>query len=1833
MSILTKPYEISVWEDVWNGEKFVEKRLGVIGSSTMNAQCRVFSPKLTQKTDGTKELSFQLYKRYIDNITGEEINNPFYDQLVNERKVKLQYDGIWYDFIIKNIQENSSTYQYTYKLENALVQELSKNGFSAEFDDSGTARELAERVLAETDWKVSESSEAFVERIEEALIYLRTEKALKAHQVIDQDVNDLKKGVEVSPNEVIIPEGKIILAFYSSCVDKPYRFQFIYVDDLSKLTKDDNRLITNENCQYIIDNPKYGEATEPNRFYLPDGLNTTTVENEIVSGKYRAKRYGFTQESVFVPVLNRYVNVYKKDGKEYYGYLNTNYVSSTLTQNYISNTQFKNTSGWTGTRFISGTPAKVESVTGRFSDSGFVNVIDEVANMSKYTYSAYMKLIIGGANSLVLNSGPRDNRLSIGRIEDGEEWALIYEAYDKTGKPISLNFDLGEYIYIPQRDKEYNFYEKVTTNPKIYFDKVVNPSQDNNVQVLFKAVHGVNNLTEKWFKENSEIRLAITAEEGEYYIKSISLFKVVRDSEGNIILPENQAQNISNQVIDTNYYFFAKENINGITNKDELIAPIVLKQMDYEQFTPKMVEGAQKIRTIQGKESNYFNLLQSIAEKFEAWLDFEINHDEYGAVLEKKIIFRNYLGKTNDVGFKYSVNLKDIQRTFESKQIVTKLIVKNNSNEFANNGFCSIAKASANPTGENYIYDFQYFFNRGMLKAKDYLNTLYVYDGASGDDILEGEEYNLKGYFPRIKAINQQIDARNEIILNLSKDITSLSAKFQIAQAGYKAAQGGLEQCNYKFQATVPTDKSIPEYLAKDADFTQRTDVQKILQEYATYQLESDKYNKECEALGAQLSDVQEKYDRLTEKVSNLSNQKIALNKLFFSTYSCYIQEGTWIEESYVDDNKYYADALSVMYHSCYPKASYTVNVLNISKLPGYEDFSYELGDKTYIEDSDFFGSDQRVEIVVTEISENLDDPSQDKIKVQTFKNQFQDLFQKITASVQSAQLKEGSYDKAVALAEAGQERKNEFVTDALAGAGARLQLAGQQSVTYGDDGLTITDIDSPSNSIRMIGGAILLSKQDKNGQTKWTTGLTSDGIAADLITAGILNVGEISIMNHNDPVFRWDSFGISAFDAEWADVQGTPVISSIKNDRFVRFDKFGIYGIDGGRNGINWYPTGKDYHGNPMEEINEVATFSLTWDGLHVKNGNARVHIGLRKDNENVESLISIFKGSESTFLVGKDGNVTISGKVTAKEGYIAGWAIDESYGIHADHQVAIVNPSTAAEGLKRFSPISSTEQPMVFYAHTRNPETTNPDEIKEYPNFCVLADGAMYASYGQIGNWKLSTNGLSYGDGIGSNNSFMLTPSGTYYLAVIGGSDTKLTWAITIDSNFGITTNGQLYATAAKISGDITANSGTVGDFSIGSIRLKGGNNFYQSLYYGLADADSDGLYEINSDSFILCPSGIYVYSSPISGGPKRGYWKIAAGNNFGVTRNGALYASAGKIGGLSIGTNELKYTNNTNNNNSLLFSINTASGLTIGDSTLDNQQYFNVDNNGVIKCFQIYTANAEIYSDGVTSEQTKTYTVSSCEGSIMQEISGGTMFSATVTVNDKLIRNQTFSVKVTAKSATGVVLGSVIVVVTIMAGSNQGTGYTAVNTSYSGSIIVEASLPSSSLSSFTQKVTYPATELRGKWKLGDGSAESTFEVMENSRIFGTDDSVVISSDRALKENFLTFSETEEVFYDSLKPITYNMKNQTNKIHFGFVAQEVQESFRLVEKDPENYALLAKGRPGYLALSYNQFIALNTWQIQKLKPRMTAAEQEIEKLKLEIVQLREELENLQNS
>jgi hypothetical protein len=112
----------------------------------------------------------------------------------------------------------------------------------------------------------------------------------------------------------------------------------------------------------------------------------------------------------------------------------------------------------------------------------------------------------------------------------------------------------------------------------------------------------------------------------------------------------------------------------------------------------------------------------------------------------------------------------------------------------------------------------------------------------------------------------------------------------------------------------------------------------------------------------------------LQSVVDAFTREKDSINKNFYSKYYRFIQEGTWIDESYIDDNQYYIDAQSVLYNSCYPAVSYTINVLELSQLEGYENFKFTLGETTYAYDQDFL-EEGKIEVVITETSEKLDSP------------------------------------------------------------------------------------------------------------------------------------------------------------------------------------------------------------------------------------------------------------------------------------------------------------------------------------------------------------------------------------------------------------------------------------------------------------------------------------------------------------------------------------------------------------------------------------------------------------------------------------------------------------------------------------------------------------------------------------------------------------------------------------------------------------------------------------------------------------------------------------------
>ena len=110
---------------------------------------------------------------------------------------------------------------------------------------------------------------------------------------------------------------------------------------------------------------------------------------------------------------------------------------------------------------------------------------------------------------------------------------------------------------------------------------------------------------------------------------------------------------------------------------------------------------------------------------------------------------------------------------------------------------------------------------------------------------------------------------------------------------------------------------------------------------------------------------------------------------------------------------------------------------------------------------------------------------------------------------------------------------------------------------------------------------------------------------------------------------------------------------------------------------------------------------------------------------------------------------------------------------------------------------------------------------------------------------------------------------------------------------------------------------------------------------------------------------------------------------------------------------------------------------------------------------------------------------------------------------------------------------------------------------------------------------------------------------------------------SDKRLKNSINDFNEKYENFFNNLHPVTFKYNNgRSGRTHSGFIAQEVVASLEESGLSTMDFAAPCllnynTDHEGYWWLRRDQFIALNTWQIQKLKTRVTELENEIKEIK----------------
>lgn len=1196
-----QPYELSVWRDVpiagtlETDGYFTDEKVAIIGSDSMESPLKAYDVSLKELTNGDCTLTFSMLYDYEKD--GERVNNPLFELLKNEIKLKLRrgeeygfinskgeidftilngeidfneeepnyedtsvdYDNRWRDFVIKTIDKDSNTHVANIVAKEIFVNELGKNGWSVTLNTElennyGTVEQLAEKVLDGSDWKVKKGYSP-IERVKEPLFEYKIPEGTSIAAVA------MRKGDNGSNEKITISANEYIYFFYNdaefseseeSGTDGQWRIkakdsvQILYFG--RKIDDKDNPVAIDDGRVVIDDD------------YLFNYKIASAAVNVKVTG-YSGYRIQDRTRTIYESTLDKYVEVYTNGSEEYFSYTETEYHVSPLVQNYLTNsTNFTSNAGWKNV-YAATDPTITLHPELRKDDEG--NIILDSWKESNNT------LVLEGGQTYK-NSGPTNAGLKViegekyivqlsGDWKGSEEFIFGISDRDTIGKKNEFGEDIDEPL---AKIKVSELKTKINNEKYKYCELKIDTSSVSKQSLVF-TVSSAN----------------------DFYLYDIQLFKY-QEENGEIIFPGDAPTS----TIEDKRYFYKVENGKAV-------------YYDGSNFTPLHEDGYHSVRFFETQESNYFNNIQSLAELFEVWVSFHIKHKKNGQIwLEngkpvKTVKFSQYSPNSaeNHAGFKYGINLKGIKRTVDSNSIASKVIVKPNNQEYATDGMCTIARAPSNQTGETEIINFDYYINQGLISYGQVINDLY---GTGATDLR---------YFAKLKNLNKQINEEATYVNAYSNTVSELEGQYDLYNSEILAYDNEISELTSYLNNLNVNDEKRTQYMNEIARL-------EILRSVALQNRDAVE-KKENGTVTGTLSKYQGLIDVAEERIKKLQQEKENLKLKFYTKYSRFIQEGTWTDESYVDDELYYLDAVKISNTSAYPQVSYTINVLSIEDVDGYEAYKFNVGDRTYIEDVEFFGyvtkefngmsakTPYRMEVIVSERNQNLDDASKTTITIKNYKNQFEELFQKITATTQSLQYQVGEYTRAASVVTPTGEIKVSTLEQSFQNNSLILSGSDNQSVIWDTGtGIEVIDNRSSNNRVRVVGGGVFISS---DGGVTWSNAISGNGINTKYLIAGQIDASKINIVNGSVPYFRWDTNGITAFK-----VDGTIGNETYDTNKYVRFNQYGIYAVGAGGIGSS---NGESIEGSKLDEliaekttladklkvIEENASFALTWKGL----------------------------------------------------------------------------------------------------------------------------------------------------------------------------------------------------------------------------------------------------------------------------------------------------------------------------------------------------------------------------------------------------------------------------------------------------------------------------------------------------------------------------------------------------------------------------------------------------------------------------------------------------------
>ena len=434
-------------------------------------------------------------------------------------------------------------------------------------------------------------------------------------------------------------------------------------------------------------------------------------------------------------------------------------------------------------------------------------------------------------------------------------------------------------------------------------------------------------------------------------------------------------------------------------------------------------------------------------------------------------------------------------------------------------------------------------------------------------------------------------------------------------------------------------------------------------------------------------------------------------------------------------------------------------------------------------------------------------------------------------------------------------------------------------------------------------------------------------------------------------------------------------------------------------------------------------------------------------------------------------------------------------------------------------------------------------------------------------------------------------------------GGSSSTFGWSLT-SSGFTLSASSKTVMSVTKdglsVSGSVTATSGTIGGFTISSSAIYKTKTAYNNS-----------------------TAGVYVGTDGIG---------LGAGS-FYVTSAGYLYASSGKIGGMSLNASQMfsqnfilgtVYDANDSTKSFTTLSFGTTSGSTFSATTILTNS----------SCYMYSLASDYIVCGVITATAIKAdSSISTTTGFYFGYSGGSTTYQAKLTWDGQIIYLNVYNEAgqltklAEAKSFTvhyAVIWGNDKTWTATVAKGSSGTsidtdafwGIDYATFNYSSSNKSQHTL------NFTVSGTSAATTINCYGHLVPWST-NTYDFGSAAykwrNIYGQA-GIVNTSDRNEKFDIRPLADVYGRIFDRLTPVSFKFVDNSNqRTHIGLVAQDVKDAVLaegLTTKEFAGYCEWTNDdKTTGCGLRYSEFVAMNIHEIQKLKARIKELEAKINK------------------